>query len=188
MPRPICLRLFWHCKRAAAARTFCTAGTSKAIKMAMIAITTSNSIRVKPARCRRCTGIMKNSFGWSINVRSFVCSMGEMECRQNVGPRADVDNGQSRSLGIHEFERQEILHVVSPALGLGPHDADAILADRRTVVGLVGRQFKTSIFLNAPARRWFRRRVRDIDSFGMHGVKKHNCTGRGFTLVEDPAL
>src|SRR2546423_13931039 len=34
--------------RAAAARTFCTAGTSSPIKMAMMAMTTSSSIRVNP--------------------------------------------------------------------------------------------------------------------------------------------
>ena len=34
--------------RAAASRTFCTAGKSSPIKIAMIAITTSNSMRVKP--------------------------------------------------------------------------------------------------------------------------------------------
>jgi hypothetical protein len=39
-----------HCVRAAASRTFCTAGTSRAIKMAMMAMTTSNSISVKPGR------------------------------------------------------------------------------------------------------------------------------------------
>src|SRR5262245_41241179 len=46
--RPICLRLFWHCARAAASRTFCTAGTNRPMRMAMIAITTSNSINVNP--------------------------------------------------------------------------------------------------------------------------------------------
>src|ERR1035438_9705087 len=40
--------LLMHCKRAAASRTFCTAGTSRAIRMAMIAITTSSSINVNP--------------------------------------------------------------------------------------------------------------------------------------------
>ena len=39
--------------RAAASRTFCTAGTNSAIRMAMIAITTSNSIRVKPRLIRQ---------------------------------------------------------------------------------------------------------------------------------------
>jgi hypothetical protein len=36
-----------HCVRAAASRTFWTAGSSSPIRIAMIAITTSNSIRVK---------------------------------------------------------------------------------------------------------------------------------------------
>ena len=35
-----------------ALRTFCTAGTSRAIRMAMMAITTKSSINVKPTRCR----------------------------------------------------------------------------------------------------------------------------------------
>ncbi len=47
--RPICFRLLVDCVRAAASRTFCTAGTRSAIKIAMIAMTTSNSISVKPA-------------------------------------------------------------------------------------------------------------------------------------------
>src|SRR5438270_13413465 len=48
--RPICLTLFWHLVRAAASRTFCTAGSSRPISTAMIAITTSSSISVKPRR------------------------------------------------------------------------------------------------------------------------------------------
>src|SRR5215469_6023485 len=39
--------------RAAASRTFCTAGSSRPIRMAMIAITTSSSMRVKPQRRRK---------------------------------------------------------------------------------------------------------------------------------------
>src|SRR5262249_51632636 len=39
-------RLLTHCVRAAAARTFCTAGTSRAIKIATMAITTKSSISV----------------------------------------------------------------------------------------------------------------------------------------------
>src|SRR5947207_1570819 len=54
MDRPICFRLFWHWARAAASRTFCTAGTSSPIRIAMIAMTTSNSISVKP-RLRKCS-------------------------------------------------------------------------------------------------------------------------------------
>jgi hypothetical protein len=39
-----------HLIRAAASRTFCTAGSNSPINTAMIAITTSNSISVKPRR------------------------------------------------------------------------------------------------------------------------------------------
>src|SRR5262245_42377881 len=39
--------LFLHLMRAAASRTFCTAGSNNPISMAMIAMTTSNSISVK---------------------------------------------------------------------------------------------------------------------------------------------
>src|SRR5439155_21518002 len=51
--RPICFRLLEHCDRAAAVRTFWTAGTSIPIRMAMMAITTSSSISVKADRARR---------------------------------------------------------------------------------------------------------------------------------------
>jgi len=43
------LEIIWrNCIRAAASRTFCTAGSNRPMRMAMTAITTSNSIRVKP--------------------------------------------------------------------------------------------------------------------------------------------
>src|SRR5262245_41591179 len=45
-------RLLLHEMRAAASRTFWTAGTSRPMRMAMIAITTSSSISVKPRRER----------------------------------------------------------------------------------------------------------------------------------------
>jgi len=48
--RPICLRLFWQADRLAASRTLCTAGRSRPIRIAMIAITTNNSTKVKPLR------------------------------------------------------------------------------------------------------------------------------------------
>src|SRR6478609_5291341 len=54
MARPICLRLFAHLMRAAASRTFCTAGRSRPIRIAMMALTTSSSISVKPALRFRC--------------------------------------------------------------------------------------------------------------------------------------
>src|SRR5262249_11940671 len=46
MPMPICLRLFWQRTRAAASRTFWTAGSSRPISTAMMAITTSSSTSV----------------------------------------------------------------------------------------------------------------------------------------------
>src|SRR5881275_1280603 len=51
---PSCLRLLEHLARAAASRTFCTAGSSSPIRMAMIAITTNSSINVNAER--RCRG------------------------------------------------------------------------------------------------------------------------------------
>src|SRR5262249_54424788 len=50
MASPICFRLFEHFARLAASRTFWTAGSSRPIRMAMMAMTTSNSTRVKALR------------------------------------------------------------------------------------------------------------------------------------------
>src|SRR5262249_42496782 len=52
---PIWCRLLEQLMRAAASRTFWTAGTSRPMSTAMIAITTSSSIRVKARRVRRRT-------------------------------------------------------------------------------------------------------------------------------------
>src|SRR5215472_15330791 len=61
--RPSCLRLLVQLRRAAAARTFCTAGTSRPIRMAIIAITTSSSISVKPRGRDEIAGRMETSLG-----------------------------------------------------------------------------------------------------------------------------
>jgi hypothetical protein len=50
MARPICFKLLTHCARRAASRADCTAGSKSEIKTAMIAMTTSSSISVKPLR------------------------------------------------------------------------------------------------------------------------------------------
>src|SRR4051812_10287720 len=50
-PSVICFSLLLHLARAAASRTFWTAGTKRAIRTAMMAITTSSSISVNPRRC-----------------------------------------------------------------------------------------------------------------------------------------
>src|SRR4051794_23448378 len=48
---PICRRLLRHCVRLAFSLAFDSAGKSMAARMAIIAITTSNSISVNPAGC-----------------------------------------------------------------------------------------------------------------------------------------
>src|SRR5262245_18775197 len=50
---PSCLRLFWQLMRAAAARTFWTAGRSRPMSTAMMAITTRSSISVNAGLLRR---------------------------------------------------------------------------------------------------------------------------------------
>src|SRR5688572_14602877 len=50
--------LLEHFMRAAASRTFCTAGSSRPIRIAIIAITTSNSISVKARRERGIAGLL----------------------------------------------------------------------------------------------------------------------------------
>src|SRR5438046_190283 len=51
-----------HWVRAAASRTFCTAGTKRAIRMAMMAITTNNSMSVNAACTRGRDRIIATSF------------------------------------------------------------------------------------------------------------------------------
>src|SRR6516164_3333797 len=53
MARVSCLRLLVHWARRAASRALWTAGRSRPIRTAMIAMTTSSSIRVKPRAAAR---------------------------------------------------------------------------------------------------------------------------------------
>src|SRR5713101_6521458 len=64
MASPSCFRLFWQFERLAASRTFCTAGSSRPIKITMIAMTTSNSISVKAMR-RRMIALLLGTTGGS---------------------------------------------------------------------------------------------------------------------------
>src|SRR5260370_11262412 len=66
MARAVCLMLFWHWARAAASRTFCTAGNNRPIRMAMMAITTNNSIRVNARRRTRMAALLSKD-GWGEN-------------------------------------------------------------------------------------------------------------------------
>src|SRR5207244_2936931 len=77
---PICLRLLAHLMRAAASRTFWTAGRSRPMRMAMIAITTSSSISVKPPRL----------FGLTILELLGLTGL-EMKDRSATQPGGDLD-------------------------------------------------------------------------------------------------
>ena len=71
---PICLRLLEHCMRRAASRAAWTAGNNIAIRTAMIAITTNNSISVKPKRRRSLVEKLLNTsppglFGFVLAMR-----------------------------------------------------------------------------------------------------------------------
>src|SRR5262249_17062770 len=60
---PSCLRLLLHWVRLAASRTFWTAGTSRPISTAMMAITTNSSISVNADRVEeRCIGSLHNKY------------------------------------------------------------------------------------------------------------------------------
>src|SRR5207248_2701135 len=63
LARAHCLRLLEHLARAAASRTFWTAGSNSPIRMAMIAITTSSSISVNAVRPRRRGGRGESGMG-----------------------------------------------------------------------------------------------------------------------------
>src|SRR5205085_11054497 len=73
---PSCFRLLEHFIRAAASRTFWTAGSSSPIRIAMIAITTNNSIRVKPdLRASRMVALLR------------IVVSGEYPCALELGRR-----------------------------------------------------------------------------------------------------
>src|SRR5438552_3813540 len=88
MAIPICLRLLAQLARAAASRTFCTAGSNRPISTAMMAMTTSNSMRVKAFRER----MERSSAKW-------VAQDGGHKARRLPTGLGDVDqeDGRARS-------------------------------------------------------------------------------------------
>src|SRR5688572_12902539 len=84
-----CLRLFWHWVRLALSRTFWTAGTSRAISTAMMAMTTRSSINVNPVVARRRWG-----FGDIMRIRL-------RRGRGRVGP-AEGNGLHSRLIDAHD--------------------------------------------------------------------------------------
>jgi hypothetical protein len=77
--------------RAAASRTFWTAGNNKPIKIAMMAITTSNSIRVNPERRRDMVGTLQT--GMSLEEYELGALQSKLEgctvCRTRQAPAAE---------------------------------------------------------------------------------------------------
>src|SRR5262249_45596637 len=88
---PTCLRLFWHVVRLALSRTCCTAGTSRPIRMAMMAITTSSSISVKP--CLRMRSLLETDNEKEYETRS-TCTCWEEENKRKI------DEGQGKQGGL----------------------------------------------------------------------------------------
>ena len=80
--RPICFRLLVHWMRRAASRADCTAGKSSAIRTAMIAITTSSSIRVKARRVEFIGLVLRYRSHWPSATPRLVCS-GTMHHRKS---------------------------------------------------------------------------------------------------------
>src|SRR5438132_3556376 len=66
--RPICFRLFEQLIRAAASRTFCTAGNNRPIRTAMMAMTTSSSMRVNADR-RAERNLLMGTSEWDVYKR-----------------------------------------------------------------------------------------------------------------------
>src|SRR6185312_5735533 len=112
MPSPSCLRLLVQWMRRAASRADWTAGRSRAINTAMIAITTSSSISVKPERVRLAGAemIMRSTSSGRLEARVLVSqNQGERESH----PEGDVDRrreGESSERDVapgREEERAE---------------------------------------------------------------------------------
>src|SRR5262245_53162851 len=108
--RPICLRLLAHCSRAAASLTFWTAGSNRPMRAAMMAITTSSSIKVKAERRER---------EWRSTAGSSWGSRKDDGGRHQARPRLGPGRRQLPEAGL-----TDVLH-----LGVGVDDeALAVLA------------------------------------------------------------
>src|ERR1700712_1980208 len=130
MASPICFRLLTHWARRAASRAACTAGRSRAIRTAMIAITTSNSMSVKPRLdLVDITGLPS----WRMMT---IKAPPEREGRTGTGEKSDTERVEltstdrraastARPIPVQEMRSflrrilHEIFHVLVRLLGLG---------------------------------------------------------------------
>src|SRR5262245_39856351 len=91
MARPHCLRWLEHFMRAAASRTFWTAGNNSPMRMAMMAMTTNNSISVNPLRRQ---GGREDTV--SLLGREEWTGVGAATCGDDVNPTPRAGGGQTR--------------------------------------------------------------------------------------------
>src|SRR5437762_2819778 len=116
--------------RAAASRTFCTAGKSRPMSTAMMAITTSSSIRVKlkrrdprePAiattfqkyRVRETsrTGGRRRNAG-AIVPTGMACRIGKTTDLRPAGRAQVIQQGLAGGLAVARFERREDAQVLA---------------------------------------------------------------------------
>src|SRR5262245_36803105 len=150
MPSMSCLRLLVQLMRLAASRTFCTAGRSRPIRMAMMAMTTSSSMSVKAARDR--TNRIMSAPG--VKVLAAPCTRLAASIAAQLQPHrgelfADlVEARHAEVLGFHELvgrardqfgERRD----AQPVHALAGADGEVQVADRLAEHGLLfGREVR----------------------------------------------
>src|SRR6266851_5681783 len=104
--------------RAAASRTFCTAGKSRPMRIAMMAITTSSSISVKP-RLRRAGRVNDMMYSPSVIRRT-----GEKADGPTTGPSFQRDVERLRTLRHCQADPRRAGEVILPG-----HRHDLLLLD-----------------------------------------------------------
>src|SRR5262245_41073056 len=126
---PMLCKLSWHCARAAASRTFCTAGSKSPISTAMMAMTTKSSMSVKalrPARDRVGAGMASHLWREMRTMAPPVPGLLATLCVR----RKVVKSGRSEVAGR---DRLPVGDVGEPAerdkVDRDPHGVDAAVAE-----------------------------------------------------------
>src|SRR5690349_12732542 len=146
MPSMSCLRLLVQLIRFAASRIFWTAGSSRPMRIAMIAITTNSSMSVN-ARGR---------------LRSILMSA---PVRKEEGRKARARTGGAPGglLGVHldgevvrpglDLQGQELVPLAPGRVGVVDHDLHVVRPDDRPVVVLKRAQPEVAVLVGEPGRR-----------------------------------
>src|SRR5438477_578048 len=197
MAMPSCLRLLLQLMRLAASRTFWTAGSKRPIKTAMMAITTSSSIRVKPwRRLGRVRSIVscpqkipRDDSGPTLRPVPQARGSLQLERFELVNPILDLDlergTGSAREGSMEPilaFRRRGGDHLLAfgPYL-LGPDHGDDVVAGRGALLLPRGER-KGTILLDEPS--W----PNGTDLVGSFRVKGDERTTHGLVLIEQLAL